>query len=204
MVDVDGAEAEVRAEVGHVKNVANTHVVRHADRIMALWEVGLPHEITPELDTVGAFDFGGQLNGSMTAHPHEDPETGELLFFGYGLVPPFLTFYRLDPRGVLVEKAEIDLPAAVMMHDFAITAHHVMFLDAPAIFDLTPPSSGGDIFDWQPERAPASGCSTAPRARRRSAGTTPSRATCSTSSTHARSTVASASTAAARSASRWG
>ncbi|WP_436795086.1 carotenoid oxygenase family protein [Actinospongicola halichondriae] len=152
MVDVGGAEQEVRDEVGHVKNVANTHVIRHADRIMALWEVGLPHEITPELDTVGPFDFDGQLNGTMTAHPHEDPETGELLFFGYGLVPPYLTFYRLDAQGVLVEKAEIDLPDSVMMHDFAVTQNHVIFLDAPAIFDLHAALEGGEMFNWRPER----------------------------------------------------
>lgn len=152
MADVSSAEAEVRAEVGHVKNVANTHVIRHADRIMALWEVGQPHEITPELDTVGPFDFDGQLNGSMTAHPHEDPRTGELLFFGYGLVPPYLTFYRLDPAGALVEKAVIDLHDPVMMHDFAITENHVLFLDAPAVFDLAGALAGGQMFDWRPER----------------------------------------------------
>lgn len=152
MVDLDAGAAEVRAELGHVKNVANTHVIRHADRIMALWEVGKPHEITPELETVGTFDFDGQLNGSMTAHPHVDPATGELLFFGYGLVPPHLTFYRLDAAGTLVEKAEIDLPDPVMMHDFAITQDHVLFLDAPAVFDLEAALAGGPIFDWRPER----------------------------------------------------
>ncbi len=152
MVDLDGAEAEVRAEVGHVKNVANTHVIRHAERIMALWEVGQPHEISPELETIGPFDFGGQLNGSMTAHPHEDPATGDLLFFGYGLVRPYLTFYRLDAGGALVEKAEIELPDPVMMHDFAITDRHVLFLDAPAVFDLHAALAGGKIFDWRPER----------------------------------------------------
>lgn len=152
MVDVGSAEDEVRVELGHVKNVANTHVIRHAGRIMALWEVGLPHEITPELETVGPFDFDGQLNGTMTAHPHEDPETGELLFFGYGLRPPYLTFYRLDAAGRLVEKAEIDLPDPVMMHDFAVTRNHVIFLDAPAIFDLAGALAGGSIFTWRPER----------------------------------------------------
>lgn len=152
MVDMDSASAEVRKEVGHVKNVANTHVIRHANRIMALWEVGEPHEISPELDTVGPFNFNGQLNGTMTAHPHEDPVTGELLFFGYGLVPPYLTFYRLDRAGELVEKAEIALPDPVMMHDFAITENHVLFLDAPAVFDLHAALAGGSVFDWRPER----------------------------------------------------
>ena len=64
--------------------VANTHVVAHAGRIMALVESSFPHVLTPELGTVGPCDFGGRLTTAMTAHPKTDPATGELHFFGYG------------------------------------------------------------------------------------------------------------------------
>ena len=47
-------------EVGPIKNVANTHVVRHAGRTLCLWEVGAPHEVDAELETVGPYDFGGR------------------------------------------------------------------------------------------------------------------------------------------------
>jgi len=38
----------------------------------------LPYELTDELDTLGACDFDGTLPGGYTAHPHRDPDTGEL------------------------------------------------------------------------------------------------------------------------------
>ena len=55
--------------------------------------------MTRELDTVGACDFGGRLTTSMTAHPKPCPRTGELHFFGYRFLPPFLTYHRLDAAG---------------------------------------------------------------------------------------------------------
>ncbi|GAA4200300.1 carotenoid oxygenase family protein [Microbispora amethystogenes] len=116
---------------------ANTHVIRHADKILALVENGLPYVMTPELDTVGPCDFGGRLATAMTAHPKEDPVTGELHFFGYGWAPPYLTYHRLSAAGELVETREVEVPGPTMAHDFAITANHVVWLDLPVVFDLT-------------------------------------------------------------------
>ncbi|WP_207401026.1 carotenoid oxygenase family protein [Actinomadura roseirufa] len=113
---------------------ANTHVLRHAGRVLALVEVGLPHEVTADLDTVGPCDFGGRLTTAMTAHPKRHPGTGDLHFFGYGMRPPFLTHHRLDARGDLVHSREVTVPAGTMMHDFAITDHYVVWLDLPVTF----------------------------------------------------------------------
>lgn len=151
---------------------ANTHVVRHADRILALVENGLPYELTPELDTVGPVDFGGRLRTAMTAHPKHDPATGELHFFGYGAMPPYLTYHRLSAAGELVETREVTVPGPTMMHDFTITERHVVWLDLPVVFDANRlgrgmpyqwndaygarigvmPRSGGDVrwFDVDP------------------------------------------------------
>nr|WP_205862906.1 carotenoid oxygenase family protein [Planosporangium thailandense] len=115
---------------------ANTHVIRHADRILALVEVGLPYELTPELDTVGPCDFGQRLTTAMTAHPKQDPDSGELHFFGYSALPPYLTYHRLSAAGELVESREIPVAGPTMMHDFAITSQHVVWLDLPVVFDL--------------------------------------------------------------------
>ncbi|WP_231333049.1 carotenoid oxygenase family protein [Actinomadura graeca] len=113
---------------------ANTHVVHHAGRVFALVEVGLPQEVTPDLATVGPCDFGGRLTTAMTAHPKQDPATGDLHFFGYGMRPPFLTYHRLDARGDLVHSREVAVPAGTMTHDFAITEHYVVWLDLPMTF----------------------------------------------------------------------
>jgi carotenoid cleavage dioxygenase len=118
---------------------ANTHVVAHAGRLLALEEGGLPYEITPDLDTVGPYDFGGRLATPMTAHPKTCPTTGELLFFGYRLRPPYLTCHWAAPSGELVRSVPVDLPAATMQHDFAITATRLVVMDSPLVFDPAAP-----------------------------------------------------------------
>jgi carotenoid cleavage dioxygenase-like enzyme len=115
---------------------ANTHVVYHGGRLFALVEVSFPYEVTPELDTVGPFDFGGRLTTAMTAHPKICPVTGEMHFFGYGFAPPLLTYHVASPDGELVHSTEVEVPGPTMMHDFALTRSQVVFMDLPVVFDL--------------------------------------------------------------------
>lgn len=124
-------------------SAANTNIVHHAGRTMALIESSLPYEITNELETLGAYDFDGKLLDSMTAHPKICPNTGELHFFGYGsLTKPYVTYHRADAAGKLTINQGIDVPALTMMHDFALTADHVVFMDLPVVFDLNLALSG--------------------------------------------------------------
>ncbi|GEL25949.1 retinal pigment epithelial membrane protein [Pseudonocardia sulfidoxydans NBRC 16205] len=127
-----GADGTFDRSVG----VANTHVVEHAGRIMALVESSFPTVVTPDLATVGPCDFDGRLTTAMTAHPKIDPVTGELHFFGYGVMPPFVTYHRLTASGELCASAEIEVPGPTMMHDFAITDRHAVFLDLPMTFSF--------------------------------------------------------------------
>ncbi len=115
---------------------ANTHVVRHAGRILALDESSFPYEMTAELETLGPYDFGGQLRTAMTAHPKICPATEEMYFFGYGFTPPYLTYHVADAAGQLVVSREVDVPGSTMMHDFNLTERFVIFMDLPAVFDL--------------------------------------------------------------------
>ncbi|QHC26499.1 carotenoid oxygenase family protein [Streptomyces sp. GS7] len=133
--------------------VANTHVVRHAGRTLALVESSFPYEIDcrpgHELESVGPHDFGGRLTTAMTAHPKTCPTTGELHFFGYGhAAPPYLTYHRADAQGQLVVSRPVDVPAATMMHDFHLTARHVVFMDLPVVHDRDRP---GMPYSWDPE-----------------------------------------------------
>ena len=119
------------------RRIANTHVVNHAGKTLALVESSLPYEITNDLETVGAYDFGGKLVDSMTAHPKICPTTGELHFFGYGnIFEPHVTYHRADANGELVINRPLDVKALTMMHDFALTANHVIFMDLPIVFNL--------------------------------------------------------------------
>ena len=125
---------------------ANTHVVRHAGRLLALVETSYPCEITTQLETVGSYDFDGRLRTAMTAHPKTCPITGELHFFGYSRCAPYLTYHRADAAGDLVLSRPIDVPASTMMHDFAVTAEHVVFFDLPVV--LTPAAPGQMNYRW--------------------------------------------------------
>ena len=131
----------------HTRNLraasANTHVINHAGKTLALVESSFPYEITNELETVGAYDFGGKLHDSMTAHPKICPTTGELHFFGYGsLSAPHVTYHRADAAGELIINRPVEVGALTMMHDFAMTAEHVVFLDLPIVFDMGVAVSG--------------------------------------------------------------
>jgi len=129
-------------------SLANTHVVAHAGKILALEEGHFPWLVTPELDTVGPHDFGGKLKTAMTAHPRLCPVTGELLFFGYGALPPYLTYHRVAADGTLVQSEEITVKGPTMMHDWNVTENHVVFMDLPMIFDLSLLAQGGIPIRW--------------------------------------------------------
>ena len=131
---------------------ANTNIIQHAGHWLALEEAHLPWKVDRDLSTVGAHDFGGRLRGAMTAHPRVCPVTGELLFFGYQLArPPYLTYYRADAAGQLVETESIEIPNPVMMHDWNITRNFVVFMDLPVVFDLKAAMRGEPPLAFRPE-----------------------------------------------------
>ena len=135
-------------------SIANTHVVNHAGKTLALVESSLPYEISNDLETLGAYDFGGKLVESMTAHPKICPTTGELHFFGYGSIfEPYVTYHRADGNGELTINRPLDVKAHTMMHDFALTAEHVIFMDLPIVFNLDVAIKGeGDMpYRWSDE-----------------------------------------------------
>ncbi|MFP8874433.1 MAG: carotenoid oxygenase family protein, partial [Myxococcota bacterium] len=123
-------------EIDRVASAANTHVVGHAGKILALEEGSFPWLIDSELETVGYTDYEGRLSTAMTAHPHVCPETGEMIGFGYGQLPPYLVYHRVDADGKLVQSEEITVPGPTMMHDFMITRNHSLFMDLPVVFDI--------------------------------------------------------------------
>jgi carotenoid cleavage dioxygenase len=146
-------DAEACNEGGIYKNTANTNIVRHAGKYLALMEGAHPTEIDESFGTVGEYTFGGALQGPMTAHPKWDPATGEMLFFGYSPFPPFLRYHVADAAGNLVRSTEVPVGRSVMMHDFATTENYVIWFDLPAIFDGDALMTGdGPSIYWAPEQ----------------------------------------------------
>lgn len=134
---------------------ANTHVIRHAGRILALEEAHLPVEIElGTLETLGATDFDGGLHHRVTAHPKTDPATGELVFFGYGTPASLsagMSFGTISAEGRVTRYERFEAPYASMIHDFGVSAGHVLFPVMPVTASLERAQRGLPPFAWEPE-----------------------------------------------------
>lgn len=115
---------------------------------MALVETALPMLMSRELDTMGFHDYGGRLRTGFTAHPKICPLTGELHFFGYDRQPPFLTYHAVDASGRLMRSIPIPVKGPTMVHDFALTASHIVLMDLPVVFDMASAQRGTMPFAW--------------------------------------------------------
>ena len=119
-------------------NMSNVSLIQHGGRLLSLGEAGWPFEIDPDdLSTRQVFDFDGKLNTAMTAHPKIDPHTGMMHFFGYNVFRPYLTYHQADATGELVKSLPLETDGPAMMHDFAMTEHHVIFMELPVVFSMS-------------------------------------------------------------------
>jgi carotenoid cleavage dioxygenase len=151
LLEDDAERVSEEGEVDFTVAMANTNVLGHAGKILALVESSFPTELTPELETVGITDFGGRLKAAVTAHPKICPKTGEMLAFGYHFAPPFVTYHQFGADGTLLRSEPIDVPGPTMMHDFGITENHVIFMDLPVCFSGEELEASGMPYVWQPE-----------------------------------------------------
>ncbi len=132
-----GGGLTAKGPPGGASGLSNVSLVHHAGKLLSLGEVGFPYEIRPrDLSTVGAYDFGGRLQGNMTAHPKIDPATQQMHFFGYNFTEPYLVYHVADRDGLLVSSQPVTVKASTMIHDFAITDRDVIFWELPVLFDM--------------------------------------------------------------------
>ena len=128
---------KVMAGENPFKNPANTALVYHHDKLLALWEAGEPYELKlPSLDTVGPATFGGKLKQPFTAHPKVDPATGEMLYFGYVPNQPLVLFGTLSKTGEWQKPLPVKLEKPAMIHDFVVTKNYALFPAWPETFDM--------------------------------------------------------------------
>ncbi len=136
--------------------VANTNIVWHADRLLALEEIHAPFEVDPQsLEARGYHNYEDKLKGAMTAHPKIDPQTGEMHFFSYfgtGFFTPHINYHVVDKDGQLIRSEQFEAPFPAMVHDFIVTAEHVVFPIFPLTADLKRALAGGPPFAWEPDK----------------------------------------------------
>jgi all-trans-8'-apo-beta-carotenal 15,15'-oxygenase len=137
-----------------LKNIANTHVVRLGDQLLALWEAAEPHALDPDtLETRGLSRLDGLLKPgeAFSAHPRFDPgHHGEprMVTFGVKAGPTstirLMEFATADSpangvrAGQLLAERRDSFKGFAFLHDFAITANWAVFLQNAIAFNPLP------------------------------------------------------------------
>lgn len=142
--------------MGQDSGVANTNIVFHAGKLLALEEGHQPFELDPKtLDSRGYRDYAGKAK-RFTAHPKMDPETGEMVFFGYmagdGFFSDQIGFGIADKTGKTTRLDMFKAPFASMIHDFFVTKNYALFPVLPLTGSLDRAMNGKPPFAWEPQK----------------------------------------------------
>jgi all-trans-8'-apo-beta-carotenal 15,15'-oxygenase len=132
-----------------LKNIANTHVVRLGDNLLALWEASSPHALDPDsLETRGISLLDGVLKPgeAFSAHPRFDPGhhgTPRMVSFGVKSGPRstirLMEFATDGPKaGQLLSERSDSFNGFAFLHDFAITPDWAIFLQNAIAFNPLP------------------------------------------------------------------
>lgn len=132
---------------------ANTHIVYHAGRLLALQEGSNPFEMaSSDLASIGWVETGGRF----TAHPKTDPDSGDLLWFAYsaGEAPlnPYLDYGMSDASGRILRRDRFKAPYCSMVHDFLVSQNYTAFPVLPLTGDLERAKRGLPAFAWEPQK----------------------------------------------------
>ncbi len=141
---------------GEMKTTGNTTTFYWQDRLFALMEAGKPQEMDPEtLDTLDHVDLGGVIKGAFSAHPHYVSALDTYFNFGlrYGRTME-VDLYALPAEGAASHLGSFEAPWNTIVHDFAATDKHLVFIFAPARLviwrALTRIGGMSKLFRWTP------------------------------------------------------
>lgn len=125
---------------GFVPQSANTSLVFHHGKLLALNEGDAPYTIDIDADDESRdrwYNFNDTLKSPFTAHPKVDPENGNLVGFGYRPESqPHVYVYEFDPDGNNIRTVPVNLPRATMIHDFWCTTHFYILPVSSIMFNF--------------------------------------------------------------------
>ena len=147
-------EAEAPGPRSGMGDTVNTNVLGHAGKTWAVVEAGaFPVEIDADLGTVAHNPFGGTLHGSFSAHPHRDPDTGEMHAICYeGRDQTTIRHVVVGRDGRVRREEPIRVAHGPSIHDCMITRQYVLVFDLPVTFSLKTLLAGHPFpYAWNPE-----------------------------------------------------
>jgi carotenoid cleavage dioxygenase-like enzyme len=136
-----------------LKDSANTDLVGHAGKALALWYMsGDAYEVDPlTLATLGKQKAIAGTGGKISAHAKVDEITGELMYFDYGNEPPYMHYGVVGADGQLKHHVPIALPGPRLPHDMAVTEHYSIVHDLPLFHDEEAMKLGRHKIEFHPE-----------------------------------------------------
>ncbi|KAJ5041492.1 lignostilbene-alpha,beta-dioxygenase isozyme III [Bipolaris maydis] len=129
---------------GIIRTASNTNVIFWRGVLLAMKEDGPPFAMDPvTLETIGRYDFDGQVQSpTFTAHPKFDPDTGEMVCYGYQAGATAMT--------LATEECWYKAPFSGMIHDCAITKNYLVLPLTPIKVNEDRLKKGGNHFAWDP------------------------------------------------------
>lgn len=130
-------------------NAANTNLLPLDGRLYALWEGGSAIELDPlTLETRGIKTWREDLKAMpFSAHPKVEAD-GSLWNFGAMPGRDQLALYQLKRDGSLAHFGMVAVPQLAMVHDFAVSAAHLIFLIPPFDVQHDTERSFLDMHHW--------------------------------------------------------
>ena len=153
MLEVPQEVIDAGGEPNPVRNTANTNVIYHGDKLLAMWEGGFPHLLNNDLSTVGLYDYDGALKpgDALTAHPKICPATGQLISCTQRWDSGNYYVQIFDARGGHMKTIPVEFERKGIIHDLQITDNYVVIFYAPGFHSVEKAMKGEDPFMWEPE-----------------------------------------------------
>ncbi|MBB4838134.1 carotenoid cleavage dioxygenase [Sphingomonas kyeonggiensis] len=144
----------------HLFDTVNTNVIGYGGETFGLIEAGsTPVVIGETLETERYTDFAGTLHGGLSAHPHVDPLTGEMLAVSYDAAKwSAIRYLAIGPEGEVRREVKVPVRHGPMIHDFAFTGRFAILFDLPVTFSLTAAIAGYQFpYRWNAGHKPRIG-----------------------------------------------
>lgn len=138
-------------------NTANTNIIMHGGKLLALMEGAPAVEMDPRtLETIGEDHYDGVITTTFSAHPTIDHATGEMFNLGAminGVMgKPEIRYDVISKDNEVLKTEFFDIPYMSAPHTFFLTENWAVFPIIPIDNDIKRLQEGGPFTAWVNDR----------------------------------------------------